>query len=142
MPPLLVSIKPRYIERILTGTKTVELRKRSARIEPGTHILLYSTAPTCAVVGEARIAFRERLALDELWDRHGAAAAGTRAEFDAYYACADEGVTLGLQDVHRYTRSLSLGALRRADAGFRPPQSSMQAPRSLARLLSRLRRPR
>ena len=95
-------------------------------------------SPTCAVVGEARIAFRDRLTLDELWCRHGVAAAVTRAEFDAYYANADEGVALGLQDVHRYASGLSLGTLRRAEAGFRPPQSYMQAPSFLARLLARL----
>lgn len=135
---LILSIKPRYLDRILAGDKTVELRKRSARIEPGTRILLYATAPTCAVVGEARVEFRERLPLAELWRRHGQAASVTRIDFDAYYAEADEGVALGLTEVVPYARALSLRSLRQADAGFRPPQSYMQAPGFLTRLVARL----
>lgn len=135
MPEILISIKPRYLDSILAGRKTVELRKRSTRISPGTRLLLYASSPQCAVIGEARVVFREELPIDELWLKHGADAAITRGELDAYYAGSDHGVVLGLADVRRYPVSLPLRSLRDASAGFRPPQSYMRAPAFIHTLL-------
>lgn len=138
MVALIISIKPKYVDRILSGQKTVELRKRSARIRPGTRVLIYSTSPRCAVVGEARISFREQLPIDELWLRHGADAAVDSTEFDDYYAEADEGVALGLEEVLRYPQAVPLDTLRNADDGFRPPQSYMRTPAFIERLIASL----
>lgn len=138
MTSILISIKPKYADRILDGRKTVELRKRSARIEPGTRVLIYSTAPCCAVVGEARISFREQLQCEELWQRHGKSAAITLSEFNDYYGDEEEGVAFGIEDVRRYPEPVSLNALRDADDGFRPPQSYMRMPLFIERLIARL----
>lgn len=138
MSEILISIKPRYLDAILSGRKTVELRKRSTRISPATRLLLYASSPQCAVVGEARVAFREELPIEELWIKHGAAASITRDELEAYYAGADRGVVLGLADVRRYPVRLSLRSLRDESARFRPPQSYMRAPAFLDALLRRL----
>lgn len=138
MSEILISIKPKYLDSILVGRKTVELRKRSTRISPGTRLLLYASSPQCAVVGEARVAFREELPIEELWVKHGGAAAISRAELDAYYAGADHGVVLGLADVRVHPVVLPLRSLRDASAGFRPPQSYMRAPAFVSVLLRRL----
>ncbi len=138
MPEILISIKPRYLDSILSGRKTVELRKQSTRILPGTRLLLYASSPQCAVIGEARVAFREELRIEELWVKHGAAAAISRDELDAYYAGADLGVVLGLATVRSYPVALPLRSLRDASAGFRPPQSYMRAPAFIGGLLHRL----
>lgn len=138
MSEILISIKPRYLAAILSGRKTVELRKRSTRISPGTRLLLYSSSPQCAIVGEARVAFREELSIAELWSRHGASAAVSRDELDAYYAEVERGVVLGLAEVRRYPVPLPLRSLREASAGFRPPQSYMRAPTFVGALLHRL----
>jgi predicted transcriptional regulator len=138
MASILISIKPKYADRILDGRKTVEFRKRTARIEPGTRVLIYSTAPCCAVVGEARISFREQLRLEELWQRYGKNAAIELSEFNAYYTDAEEGVAFGIEDVRRYPEPVPLNALRDADDGFRPPQSYMKMPLFVERLIARL----
>ncbi|MCX4247512.1 ASCH domain-containing protein [Paraliomyxa miuraensis] len=138
MSEILISIKPKYLDLILSGRKTVELRKRSTKIRPGTRLLLYASSPRCAVIGEAHVSFREELPLEELWAKHGAAAAIGRDELDAYYASADAGVVLGLVDVHHYPVELPLRSLRAVHDGFRPPQSYMRAPAFIDVLLSRL----
>jgi predicted transcriptional regulator len=138
MPEILISIKPKYVDLILSGRKTVELRRQSMRIPPRTRLLLYASSPRRAVVGEARVSFREDLCVEEIWARHGAAAAVSRDELDAYYARASHGVVLGLAEVRRYPASLSLHSLRDARKGFRPPQSYMRVPAFLDALLREL----
>lgn len=138
MPEILISIKPKYLDLILSGHKTVELRKRSTKVPSGTRLLLYASSPRCAVVGEARVSFREELTIEALWAKHGAAAGVDRDELDAYYAGADGGVVLGLTDVRTYPADLSLNALRAVREGFRPPQSYMRAPAFIDALLRKL----
>lgn len=138
MSTLILSIKPKYVDRILVGDKTVELRKRSARIAPGAQVLIYSTSPCCAVVGEARVSFREQLPLEKLWRRFRSEAAVDRDEFDDYYQGCTEGVAFGLTDVVQYQSPVSLDALRDAADGFRPPQSYMRVPALVEALMMRL----
>lgn len=138
MPALIVSIRPKYVERILSGKKTVELRKLNAKIAPGARVLIYSTSPCCAVVGEARIAFRSQLPIAQLWKHHGCHAAVDREEFDAYYGDADEGIALGLEHVVRYRKPVHLRALRNVAEGFRPPQSYMRVSAMIEAFLERL----
>jgi predicted transcriptional regulator len=138
MPEILISIKPKYLDLILSSRKTVELRKQSTRIPPGSRLLLYASSPRRAIVGEARVSFREELAIEVLWAKYGAATAIGREEFDAYYASADSGVALGLIDVRSYPSELPLHSLRAARKGFRPPQSYMRVPGFIDALLRKL----
>lgn len=134
MTAVVISIKPQFVDRILAGQKTVELRKASARIQPGTRALIYATSPRCAVVGEAVIRRRHQLPLDELWRQFGAQAAVSEDTFHDYYAGSTEGVAFELRGVTRYAEPVPLAELRRLGDGFRPPQSYMRLPAFLARL--------
>ena len=54
MTAILLSIKPNFVEKILAGEKQFEFRKRI----PGQYvdkIIIYSSSPVCAVVGEAGV---------------------------------------------------------------------------------------
>ena len=94
---------------------------------PGRRLLIYSTSPRKALVGEASVRFTEKLPLDDLFARYGVLAQVTRDEFEAYYANDAEGVALGLEFVLRYEAPVELNELRDKDHGFRPPQSYMRA---------------
>lgn len=138
MESVLISIKPKYVRHILSGRKTVELRKCSARIAPGTRIVIYATSPHCAVVGDARISFREQLPVRQLWRRHGQHAAVEHREFYSYYANASEGVAFGLEDVRPFPAVVSLAMLRGVNGGFRPPQSYMRTPAFVEQLVGQV----
>ena len=54
MTAILLSIKPKFVENILNGKKCFEYRKRV----PGRYIdkiIIYSSSPICAVVGEVGV---------------------------------------------------------------------------------------
>ena len=55
MEHVLLSIKPGYAYLILDGEKTVEIRTRRPRFNPGTTLFLYASSPEQAVVGAVTV---------------------------------------------------------------------------------------
>jgi predicted transcriptional regulator len=81
---VLISIKPKYADLILAGTKTVELR----RSWPSEHIgvmVIYSSAPIQKLVGIVHIAKVHHSDLEELWKVADACGGGVTYEELAEY---------------------------------------------------------
>jgi len=126
LPPsrdVIFSIRPVHAEKILDGTKTVELRRRfTGGVRPGTLALIYSTSPTSALTGSARIKEVQRLAVPDLWERHRSAACLRKREFDQYFSGLDNGYAIVLGSAKPLPRPVGLPELR-VRFGFEPPQS-------------------
>lgn len=124
---VVLSIKPQYSTPILEGTKTVELRRRfPVQVPKGTLAYIYSTSPTRALTGTARIMGVEKIALGEMWERYSSVACIERDDFDAYFSGLDEGVVIQLGNVHQLPRAIGLDELRDRFE-FAPPQSFVYA---------------
>jgi predicted transcriptional regulator len=81
---LLLSIKPKYADLILAGTKRVELRRNWPSNDIGV-MVLYSSAPIQKLVGVAFIDRVEQCNLESLWTLAKANGGGvTREELTAY----------------------------------------------------------
>ena len=119
---LVLSLKPRFAEAILDGTKTVEVRRIMPRITIPTLALLYASGSSRALVGTCVVRSVARYPTDELWHLHGADTALSRTEFDAYLEGRDCGVALLLERPELLAPPIPLHTLRQAH-GFRPPQS-------------------
>lgn len=118
---LLLSIQPRHADAIMTGRKTVEVRRRRVSAPVGTTVILYATAPVKAVVATARLSDSVVCSPEATWSRFSAALGLARHELDAYLDGAD-GCLLFLTDVLPLDAPLSLDELRRSQP-FQPPQS-------------------
>lgn len=118
---LLISVKPRYAEAILDGTKTVELRRTRPSLPDGSLILLYSSTPTRAVVGWARLKRVHEGTPEEIWDALGDGAAIDAVAFDAYFEGAAAAFALQLDGVVEAARPVPLSVIRAI--GIQPPQS-------------------
>ena len=82
----LVSIRPQYVDKILAGKKTVELRRRFPEsVSVGTVAYIYSTSPVQVVVGCAKIKEVQRLAVADIWKEHADAACISRRDFYDYF---------------------------------------------------------
>ena len=119
---MLISIRPRFVDRILDGSKTVELRRSRPLVLPGQPVLIYATSPTAAIVARCRIGSVETNSPEGMWSRHRDRVGVDRAEFDGYYADAKLAVALHLMDVERLLHPVTLRNLRRAGR-FHPPQT-------------------
>ncbi len=110
---VLLSIRPRWARMILTGQKTVEVRRRPPDAQ-GALLVLYATAPVGAIVGCTRITRVHHGSPSALWERLGAQSAMRKGEFVSYLAGARAPGALELADIK---------ALSPQPLGFRAPQS-------------------
>lgn len=118
---LLLSIKPQFVQKILDGQKTVELRKVKPQLQIGDFILIYESSPTKSLIGWFEV---QEIICDEvktLWKKVKKDAGVTKKEFDTYYEKSIRGVAIRIKDKHR--TNLSLDKVRQKWATFRPPQS-------------------
>ena len=120
---VLLSVQPRFASALLDGSKTVELRRRRARIADGALCLLYATSPTCALVGAIRIATTDAASQDTLWSRYATVMGLTRHEYDAYLAGATRPCAILVSAATVFTQPVTLSELRRRYQAFVAPQS-------------------
>ncbi len=103
-----MSIHPQFAERILRGEKQVEFRRRPlGRLV--THIVIYATAPVCAVVGVAEIQRVERGSPTVLWHAFSSVGGIERAKFFGYFAGVLEGFAYVLERAQACESPLRLG---------------------------------
>ena len=118
---VLMSLRPRYADAILTGEKTVELRRRRPSFPPGTNVLIYSSSPDQRVLGSfAAGAVLEGPPAD-LWPAIRQRAGVSREEFDAYFAGCEIAYAIEVSNPRRLSPS---------QLGMRPPQSYLFLRRS------------
>lgn len=120
---LLLSIKPQYVEKILDGQKTVELRKVKPQLEIGDFILVYESSPSKSLIGwfEIKEIICEKPKI--LWKKVKNDAGVTKKEFDTYYQKSDMGVAIRIEDRHTIKKPIPLHTVREKWTKFRPPQS-------------------
>lgn len=120
---LVLSIHPEYTDKIMEGTKTVELRRRfPLTAAPGTLVYIYSTSPIRALVGRAEISDVSKLPVSQIWRKFSKPAGVKRKDFDSYFNGLQEGFALEFSNVKALPRPLTLSELRDR-FGFQPPQS-------------------
>src|SRR6185436_15610253 len=97
--PLVLSIAPEYANKIVLGTKSVELRRRFSKRWIGCRTVVYATSPEKRLVGEARIANVVNGDPDQIWYTFAQELGCSRLEFDSYVGSSVEVFALILDDV-------------------------------------------
>jgi predicted transcriptional regulator len=133
---LLISIRPRFAEKIFDGSKTVELRRVCPKIVAGDLALVYVSSPTKEVQGAFEVARVITSSPTVLWRRIGKKSGVTRAEFFAYFHGKKEAHALVIKQAWKLAIPIPLTDLRRRKGGFRPPQSFHYLNRNSTSLLA------
>ena len=120
---IFLTIRPKYAQKILDGTKTVELRRiYPKRIDKDVLVLLYVSSPVKSLVGAFRVESVVEAPLNKLWGFVKYSAGITRNEFFEYYKNVNRGVGIFIKDVWRFPEPIALYTLQ-AHYDFLPPQS-------------------
>lgn len=117
----IISIRPAFAEAILSGKKTVELRRRIPPVELGTRLWIYATRPVAAIVGVAIIDAICRGTPQAVWEATSDRTAIDRGDFDRYFEGAREAIAIRLSRIERI-RPIGIECLRIWKEGFHPPQ--------------------
>ena len=140
---LLLSIRPPFVERILEGTKTAELRRVRPTARTGQDVLIYGSSPTMALLASAVVQAVDTASPSTLWRSVRDAAGVSREEYLAYFAGAPIASAIWLGQVAAFEQPISLKLLRERWPWFRPPQSycyvraTCEAPRCVSSLAPR-----
>jgi predicted transcriptional regulator len=83
---LLLSIKPEFAERIMSGEKTIELRKRKPRyINTRDRILFYVAAPVKAILFYSYVKQIIETLPNDMWEIYQNRLGITKNDFDIYF---------------------------------------------------------
>lgn len=118
---LLLSIRPRFVDAILSGEKTIELRRRAPKRKVNS-AYIYATSPRMELVATTQIVQIRQVPLALLWQLASNCASVSRREFDDYFVGLKNGISIELASVRELERPFSLDELRRTWQGFNPPQ--------------------
>ena len=124
---IVFSIRPEFTDKILSGVKTVELRRRfPANVPSGTWAYIYSTTPVRAIMGTAEIADVAVKDPNEIWEKFADVAGIEKSGFYSYFRGAPKAIAISLRKVRKLDRPIELHELRER-FGFEPPQSFLYA---------------
>ena len=117
MKRILLSIKPKYVDKIISGEKIVEYRKRV--VTDVDLILIYATSPIQKVVAEFRVEEILSGTPKELWDATKEMGGIDEKDYFAYYNGRDKAFAYKISYLNIYEKPLLL-----SDLGIkRAPQS-------------------
>ena len=137
-PQIVISVHPRHAENILTGTKTVEFRRRfpvGSHLE-GAILWIYSTSPIKAVIGWAEVKDVINMPVESLWARFRGDGGVKRGDFDLYFDGVRDGYAIVLSSITRLSEEIH--AERFSDSGFSIPQSYRYVNENIAPLLKKV----
>jgi type I restriction enzyme S subunit len=100
----LLSIKPEFAEKILSGGKQYEFRKTLfSDPEEVDTIFLYASSPVQRVVGAFTMADVISDAPADLWEKYGhSSGISDRSRFMSYFDGAEEGYAIKIGQVHEF----------------------------------------
>jgi predicted transcriptional regulator len=130
-----LSIRPEYATKIISGEKTVELRRKFPNgTVTGAIVYVYATVPIQAVIGWAKIADVKRLKVHDIWEQFKDVACIQENDFLEYFGDLKSGFVLMLEAPQPLSNPVALSELK-ARLNFVPPQSYCYADDSFRRLI-------
>ena len=107
MSVILMSIKPEYVDKIFSGEKKYEYRKRMCKEKIDT-IIVYSSSLIQKVVGELKI---KQVLYDKksiIWDKTNRYGGITKTKYDKYYENCDYAVAYEIEKAVLYNKPKDL----------------------------------
>ena len=121
---LLMSIKPKYVDKLMSGEKVVEIRRKFNPKWRGCRAVIYTSSPVQAIHGYATIKSVDRGKPNHIWDKYSNEIGCSREEFDNYTKGSDIIYAIPLNSFETYVAPLYLEQLSYLlQKDIKPPQS-------------------
>ena len=116
---ILLSIKPEYAEKILSGEKKYEFRRAIFKNQSVKKVVIYASSPVQKVIGEFDIECVITLDLNELWENTKRHSGIDKEFYDSYFQGKEVGHAIKVKKTKRYRKHQELNDY---DIQY-PPQS-------------------
>jgi predicted transcriptional regulator len=121
---IVMSIRPKYARKILSGDKKVEVRRVFSKKWKSSKVTIYVSGRERSLVGEALIKDVIFDRPENVWERFSDQIKCTKEEFDKYTASKNKVYAIMLEDAFPYRKNISIkeiSSLFKED--LRPPQN-------------------
>jgi predicted transcriptional regulator len=125
---ILISVRQKFVERILAGEKLAELRRRVPRIQPGCRVWIYTTAPDAVISVCVTVDRIVTAPPTKLWKAHSDNLGVSLDEFRQYFESSDIGCAIFFAKVEGLKPEVPLAEVRSKSKGFHPPQFFKRLP--------------
>lgn len=116
---VILSIKPIYAEKILTGEKKFELRKTIFKNSEIEKIIIYASSPISKIIGEFEIDGILNQELKNLWDTTKDYSCVDKDFFDSYFQNKKSGYAIRIKSYKKYDTIFDI----QEKYGIKAPQS-------------------
>ena len=106
----LLSIKPEYAEKILSGVKKYEFRKAIFKKDVDT-VVIYATKPVGKIIGEFKVKDILRDQPGRLWDKTKEYSGISQSFFDQYFNGRNQAFAIQIKNPFRYNEPYDLKKL-------------------------------
>lgn len=107
---IILPIKPVFAEKILSGEKKYEYRKRLCKKEIG-KIYIYATAPVKMIIGEAGVIGKLNMDKEKLWQETQRYAGITKKFYDKYFEYQDCACAYEIGEAREYRFPVALDSI-------------------------------
>ncbi len=111
MCKILISIKPEYVNEILSGRKKYEYRKVKAKKDNVDKMIIYATAPIMKVVAEIEILKILEDTPDLIWENTKEYSGINKSFYDKYYENRNIAIAYQLGKIEKYNKPKELSDL-------------------------------
>ena len=118
----ILSIKPEYSSKILSGSKTMELRHSTLGLKKDDIIMVYESAPKQSLGFWFRIAATEVLPVSEMWRRHSDRLGIDFESYTTYFNGFEEAAGFHIGEIYVLTPPIPLLKIKELVPDFVPPQ--------------------
>ena len=119
---VIISIQPDFNAKILSGKKTIELRKKPFPVNDGVRIWIYSTSPVSAIESTAFVTSVDTDTPENIWKKYSDKCGISKKDFDAYFAGSTEAYALHIRDARSLEKKIKLEEIKKLSEGFVAPQ--------------------
>lgn len=120
---ILISVKDRYVKEMLSGRKTIELRKSAPKAVAGDTLIIYTTQPKKAITAIAIVKQIIKCEPQEMWRQYHDKLGIDKTGFDDYYKNNKKAVGIELSEVIPLDGEILLSAIKLIHPSFTPPQT-------------------
>ncbi|WP_246851135.1 ASCH domain-containing protein [Vibrio crassostreae] len=120
MMKALLSIKPEFVEKIMSGEKLFEYRKAVFKRPEVKSVVIYSTMPEGKIVGEFEIGSILKSNPEDLWKETKNDSGIQKQFFDMYFSDREVAYAIQIKQLKRYDKPIDPYEV---EPNFKAPQS-------------------
>jgi predicted transcriptional regulator len=119
---IVISVEKKYLMLMLSGEKTIELRRRTVNVATGSRIWIYTKAPSAHISAYASVKDVITGTPKSIWRSYREQVGISLEEYESYFEGSSMACAIRLRDVCPMVPAVKLSELRSRLDGFHPPQ--------------------